>query len=106
MLGLRWWYDALRPLVRIAFFGRLLASSTGFIVSDLEVSPLPPPLVAVDIAYLIIRHDDRVFSRDVTAAILVSQNNETAAMLVSQTSPVGVELCSNANAFFCYNKFA
>ena len=34
----------------------------------------------------------RVFSQDVTAAILVSQNNETAAMLVSQTSPVGVEL--------------
>ena len=32
----------------------------------------------------------RVFSHDVTAAILVSQNNETAAMLVSQTNPVGV----------------
>ena len=32
----------------------------------------------------------RVFSHDVTAAILVSQNNETAAMLVSQTSLVGV----------------
>ena len=47
-----------------------------------------------------------VFSHDVTAAILVSQNNETAAMLVSQTSPVGVELFSNANAFFCSNKFA
>ena len=31
-----------------------------------------------------------VFSYDVTAAILVSQNNETAAMLVSQTNPVGV----------------
>ena len=29
----------------------------------------------------------RVFSHDVTAAILVSQNNETAAMLVSQTNP-------------------
>ena len=43
----------------------------------------------------------RVFSHDVTAAILVSQNNETAAMLVSQTSPVGVELLSYANAFFC-----
>ena len=28
----------------------------------------------------------RVFSRDVMATILVSQNNETAAMLVSQTS--------------------
>ena len=48
----------------------------------------------------------RVFSRDVKAAILVSQNNETAAMLVSQTSPVGVELLSYANAFFCSNKFA
>ena len=48
----------------------------------------------------------RVFSHDVTAAILVSQNNETAAMLVSQTSPVGVELLSYANAFFCSNKFA
>jgi len=48
----------------------------------------------------------RVFSHDVTAAILVSQNNETAAMLVSQTSPVGVELLSYANAFFCSDKFA
>ena len=48
----------------------------------------------------------RVFSRDVTAAILLSQNNETAAMLVSQTSPLGVELFSDANAFFCSNKSA
>ena len=48
----------------------------------------------------------RVFSHDVTAAILVSQNNEKTAMLVSQTSPVGVQLFSNANAFFCSNKFA
>ena len=50
----------------------------------------------------------RVFSLDVTATILVSQNNETAAMLVSQTNPVGVlvELFSYANAFFCFNKFA
>ena len=48
----------------------------------------------------------KVFSHDVTAAILVSQNNETAAMLVSQTSPVGVELLSYANAFSCSNKFA
>ena len=48
----------------------------------------------------------RVFSHDVAAAILMSQNNETEAMLVSQTSPVGVELFSYANAFFCYNKFA
>ena len=48
----------------------------------------------------------RVFSHDVTAAILVSQNNETAAMLVSQTNPLGVELFSYANAFFCSNKVA
>ena len=48
----------------------------------------------------------RVFSHDVTAAILVSQNNETAAMLVSQINPLGVELFSYANAFFCSNKSA
>ena len=49
--------------------------------------------------YLVIRilvvNCNRVFSYDVTAA-----------MLVSQTSPVGVELFSYANAFFCSNKFA
>ena len=49
---------------------------------------------------------NRVFSHDVTAAILVSQNNETAAILVSQTNPLGNELFSYANAFFCSNKFA
>ena len=48
----------------------------------------------------------RVFSHDVTAAILVSQNNETTAMLVSQTNPVGFEFFSYVNAFFCSNKFA
>ena len=48
----------------------------------------------------------RVFSHDVTAAILVSQNNETAAMLVSQTNPVGVELFSYVKTFFCFNTFA
>ena len=46
------------------------------------------------------------FSHDVTAAILWSQDNETAAMLVSQTSPVGVEVSSYANEFFCSNTFA
>ena len=47
----------------------------------------------------------RVFSHDVTAAILVSQNNETAALSVSQTNPVGFELFSYANTFFCSRKF-
>jgi len=50
--------------------------------------------------------NNRVFSHDVTAAILVSQNNDTAVMLVSQTNPLGVQLFSYANAFFCSNKFA
>ena len=48
----------------------------------------------------------RVCSHEVTAAILVSQDSETTAMLLFQTSPVGVELFSYANAFFCSNKFA
>ena len=39
-------------------------------------------------------------------AIFVSQNNETAAMFLSQTSPVGVELFSYVNAFFCSSKSA
>ena len=47
-----------------------------------------------------------VFSHDVMAAIFVSQNNETAAMFVSQTSPMGVELFSYVNAFFCSHKSA
>ena len=37
----------------------------------------------------------RAFSHDVTTA-----------MLVFQTNPIGVELFSYANAFFCFNKFA
>ena len=49
---------------------------------------------------------NRAFSHDVTAAILVFQNNETAAMLVYQVDAVGIELFSYANAFFCSNKFA
>ena len=35
---------------------------------------------------------NRVFSRDVTAAMLVSLNKGTAAMLVSPTNPPGIEL--------------
>ena len=67
------------------------------------------PIIAAphqDYFYIITDTMYRVFSHDVTAAILVSQNNETAAMLVSQTTPLGVELFSYANAFFCSNKFA
>ena len=37
---------------------------------------------------------------------LVFQNNETAAMLVYQENPLGVELFSHVNAFFCSSKLA
>ena len=45
-----------------------------------------------------------VFSHEVTAAMLVSQNKEIAAMLVSQTKPLGIELYFYANTFFCFSK--
>ena len=57
------------------------------------------------LAILTIRAN-RAFSHDVTAAILVFQNNETAAMLVYPENPLGVELFSHVNAFFCSNKLA
>ena len=40
------------------------------------------------------------FSDDVTAAILVFQNNGTAAMLVYLDNPVGVEFFSYVKTFF------
>ena len=42
---------------------------------------------------------NRAFSHDVTAAILVFQNNETAARFVHPENPVGVELFSHVNDF-------
>ena len=42
-----------------------------------------------------------MFSRDVTAAMLVYLNNRTAAMLVYPTNPSGIELCYHANVFLC-----
>ena len=45
-----------------------------------------------------------VFSRDVTAAMLVFLNNGTAAMLVSPTNPPGIELYYHANVFFCFGE--
>ena len=47
----------------------------------------------------------RAFSHDVTAAILVFQNNEKAAMLVYLENPLGFELFSHVNAFFCSNEY-
>ena len=46
------------------------------------------------------------FSHDVKAAILVFQNNQTAATLVYPENPLGVELFSHVNDFFCSNKLA
>ena len=39
-------------------------------------------------------------SHDVTAAMLVSPNNEMAAMLVSRSNPLGIESYYYANVFF------
>ena len=44
----------------------------------------------------------RLFSRDVTAAMLVSLNKGMATMLVSPTSLLGIELYSYANGFCCF----
>ena len=41
-----------------------------------------------------------------TERITRSQNNEPAAMLLYETNPVGVELFSHVNTFFCSNEFA
>ena len=60
----------------------------------------------VALSVTLLKASYRVFSYDVTAAILVSQNLETTAMLMSQINPVGVELFSYANTFFCSNRFA
>ena len=51
------------------------------------------------------RGRDRAFSHDVTAAILVFQNNEMVAMLVFKDNPVGHEPFSYVNTFICSNKF-
>ena len=44
----------------------------------------------------------RVFSRDVTGAMLVSLNKGTVALLVSPTNPPGIEFYSYAKVFFCF----
>ena len=44
----------------------------------------------------------KVFSCDVTVAMLVSLNKGTAVMLVSPTNPLGTELYSYANSFFYF----
>ena len=46
------------------------------------------------------------YPHDVTAAILVFQNNETAPILLFQTNPVGDGLFSFVKKFFCSHKFA
>jgi len=48
----------------------------------------------------------RAFSHDVTAAILVFQNNGTAVMLVYLDNPVGGEFFTYVKTFFYSNKLA
>ena len=46
------------------------------------------------------------FSHDLTAAILVFQNNQKAVILGYQTNPVEAGLFSYVNTFFCSDTFA
>ena len=62
------------------------------------------PMVIEKLLLKVITPQYRVFSRDVTAAMLVSLNKGTAAMLVSQSNPPGIELYSYANVFFCFGR--
>ena len=82
---------------------RDVSAELGFFSLSKPIALLPFSVTSLS---SLLKLPNRAFSHDVTAAILVSQNNETAAMLVSQTNPLGVELFSYANAFFCSNKFA
>ena len=45
---------------------------------------------------------NRMFSRDVLAAMLMSLNKGMAAMLVSPTNSLGIELYYHGNVFFCF----
>ena len=47
---------------------------------------------------------NRVYSRDVTGAMLVSLNKGMAATLVSSNNPPGIELYYHANVFFCFGR--
>ena len=78
----------------------------GFVIWCMDVCTLKTRNTFVVVSADIKSVSYRAFSHDVTAAILVFQNNKTAAMLVTQTTPVGVKLFSYANAFFCSKTFA
>ena len=89
-----------------SFFDHFCHTSCGFLRNNLRLEFCKHAMKAKLLfcfAFYYVMY--RVFSHDVTAAILVSQNNETAAMLVSRTNPLGIELFSYANAFFFSNKF-
>ena len=86
-------------------FFRLIINFFLSILFFLTLDILPTPTTH-DPRHLVTLSLNRAFSHDVTVAILVFQNNKTAAMLVFLTNPVGVDLFSYVNAFFCVNKFA
>ena len=72
--------------------------------SPLWFTMFPPFLGYFELkfCYHLLQKALRVFSRDVTLAMLTSLNKGTAAILVSSTNPPGIELSSYANAFFCF----
>ena len=55
---------------------------------------------------MLVVHNSLAIERHVTEVILVFQTNKMMAMLVYKENPVGVELFSYVNAFFCSSKLA
>ena len=90
-------------LILLATPGEIFKAFLGFLkLNRKKTSHLPPPPPKKKKSNA---EGLKSFSHDLTAAILVSQDNEMAAMLVSQISPLRVELFSYVNTFFCSNKF-
>ena len=97
-------------IVYLILITTLFASLCHFLlaVSEFGVLLLIPNITLVKlIGYWEGPFDLGIFNTyDITAAILMSQNNETENMLVFQINPLGVELFSYVKAFFCSHKFA
>ena len=94
-------------LLSMRFLPTILEPGTGYVDSRFQVLHFGSLVSRIGMRIPIVDGIPyKVFSHDVTTAILVFQNNKSAAMLVSQTNPVGVELFSYAHAFFCFNKLA
>ena len=71
---------------------------------------IPEPLGKGNFFFILDKMQVKVFSyfmrinigHNIRVATLVSLKRQTAAMLVSSSNPLGIELHSYANVFFCF----